>query len=289
MEVTVATYTKTLHYILRVVDKQWIVDQKEVLPANFNTWSSLRDRIYRLVENNVCKGDVSEDYVYVRKVVDGHDQPVDERLSAQIAPWSNERSITGETIVDKPPYRRNVIAVGSVDGIDSAFVLANTNKDVYIDVICGSPGKGMMTAFLDYVGDRNTRLSSLMSVLNYYPKFGFQFGKCNQYPEVNAYVKTLPENAFSNPRKLGQNALETIHMFRSRGLVNPSAPECDTYSDKRFALNDCYTNGVQMERCARPVPTRLFPSPHKTRKRYNLRYEAVAKRTRSRKTPKSWF
>jgi hypothetical protein len=237
--------------------------------SSYELWNRTRHEIFDMCEKNICQSDVSNYYIYVQdynaksKLSKESRAALIQKMKTQMAPWSTEAFTQDKNNV--PALRRNVIAVAYNEANEGiGFILANaTNMKTYIDVICSKgAGSALIKAFLDWSGRRTVGLSALMNVLQYYPKFGFEFGKCGQFPELTETIKALPKDTLNDNNKLSKEAREIIRTLQKNNLVNP--PDDDTVSCKSnmspssFVENNCFENGVRMERCL-PKTFRISP------------------------------
>ena len=262
---------------------QYHLNTKKRIQSDFHSWHKLRSHIYLLNErknHKPCSDEVSDDYIYQLK----KDQPISPKVVPQIAPWSKETFPKKDDVFDVSlaPYRRNVIMVGYTENKQPfGFVVGNANTaSTYIDVICGSPGQILLNSFIDWSGKRRVRLSSLLRVISYYPKFGFEFGKCGQYPELTEKVQSFAPNVFSDSSKIPKDAQKVIEEMRDKHLINDASHSkiCKKLKTDSFLHRNCFENGVQMERCQ----PKKFVLKRRTRHDLGLRSNgAVALRTRS--------
>lgn len=216
--------------------------------SNFNDWDAMRRDVYTLSASNACKGKVGDAYILVLR----NDQVnTAEVLSAQIAPWKTEAFPPPKNKVYATlPPRRNVMVVGYMNNQPIGFLLANATKtSTYVDVICGSPGSPILEAFLHWSKKREVRLSALLNVLGYYPKFGFEFGKCGANPHLLENVKALSKKAFDNVLVLSPAALRVTKTLRKKRLVVKEPKGCRGLTSKDYIAQNCFTNGVPMVRC----------------------------------------
>jgi hypothetical protein len=251
-------------------------------------WHFCREQVYKMCQKkNPCAGHVSNAYIYqmVRK------QKLSSGVVPQIAPWKTEKfpKAGDEMATTAAPYKRNVIMVGFNEANEAfGFVLAHaTNMLTYIDVICGNPGQILLKSFIDWSGKRRIRLSSLLHVMGYYPKFGFEFGKCGEYPELTKKIQEFPLHAFADHTQVPKDAQKLITYLRKKDLITAVAPAsdekyCKKLSTDKFLEENCIDNGVKMERCQ----PKKFEVRNPLRSDRTLRSDRViATRTRS-KTPR---
>ena len=217
-------------------------------------WQTLREQVFTLCQRKKgapCGEKISKKYIYQQK----KGQSISKNIVPQIAPWSSEKipQPGDEFAISTPPYPRNVIAVGyDPEHNPFGFMLANaTTSSTYIDVVCGSPGQLLLRSFIDWSGKRKVRLSSILDVIQYYPKFGFEFGKCGEFTELTEKVRSYPSGTFSDNEKVPKKAQSVIQYMRRKKLINPllNNAECERWGTDAFLRNDCFDNGVKMERC----------------------------------------
>jgi hypothetical protein len=265
--------------------------------ATLEKWHKARLDIFKMCEQKICKEDVDNFYIYVTQFKDDPKMKSDRRkklietITQRMAPWSTEAFFQ---INGVPELRHNTIAVAYSDNSDDngqepiGFILANsTNMRTYIDVICSKgAGSALLKSFVDWSGKRNVQLSSLMNVFQYYPKFGFEFGKCGQYPQLTEAVKALPINTLTDTGKLTKEASNIVSTIRRYKIANPPDKDhklsCSSKLDPQtYVKNQCFQNGVQMERC---IPKRFRPT---LRRSSRLNRSPVANRTRLRSKRKT--
>jgi hypothetical protein len=166
------------------------------------------------------------------------------------------------------------------------FILARPDAEgLYIDVICAKRnGSDLLKYFMKYADDHNETitLSSLPSVLSYYPKFKFKFrkscdqGAVNTLPNViatrNKLVKPFPvttENAYAD-----KNYSDFMIRLHQRGLSQSKSSQCNKMiiSKKEMIDNDCGSEGYKMMRCKNDLAggkrrmTRRKPQKRSTRR-----------------------
>jgi hypothetical protein len=270
-------------------DMKYNMVQKSKFKSDAAKWQTLREDVFALCQRKngaPCGNKVSNKYIYQQK----KGQSVSKNIATQIAPWSSEKfPKPGDVFaVSLPPYLRNVIVVGYDQKHDPfGFILANaTTSSTYIDVVCGSPGQILLKSFIDWSGKRKVRLSSLLDVIQYYPKFGFEFGKCGEFKELTEKVQSFPSGTFADNEKVPEKAQSVVEYMRSKKLINPllDDTECDRLSTDKFLRDDCFDNGVKMERCL-PKEFHLQKKTSFTQSPgYTLRSaRPVASRTRSKR------
>jgi len=300
MEVRLLTYSDSFHYLFGKINKGTQAEPKFEYPllnsvrgtSSLDAWNSMRKDIYAACRLQACGTAVNNNYVFARKyAMNKTMQPLTDKLSSQIAPWKTDPFPPKGRLVLPLEYRRNVMAVGYVNGKPTAFFLVNDASDIYLDVICGQPGVVMLSALFAWAGKRTIRLSSLMNVIGYYPKFGFSFGECGDTSNIKDVIASynLKRDAFDDKNNLSPSALAVLHILRSHHLIHPNTPACDTMSDAEFAKNNCFTNGVRMTRCAQSTPRRspprapriVIPPQKSLRRSTRSTYVPVAKRTRA--------
>jgi len=252
MQVVLLSYTERIHFDFEENNrnkKRYLLKKTEPTTSTFKDWDAMRRDIYRLSAANACKGKVGAPYILVLR----EDQVnTAEVLSSQIAPWKTEVfPPVGKKIYVTLPPRRNVMLVGYKNNVPFGFLLGNaTKKKVYVDVICGSPGAPILEAFLEWSKKREVRLSALLNVLGYYPKFGFEFGECGAHSDVGKKVKALPKDAFDNFLELSPAAYTVAKTLRKKKLVVQEPKGCKDATMKEYLEQNCFTNGVPMVLCS---------------------------------------
>ena len=253
LHVVLLSYTERIlfHFEENKSNKKRFVLTTERATSTFHEWDSMRKDVYELLTANACKGKVGDAYVTVLQyLTDTAVQPMSEVLSAQIAPWKTETFPPANKVYATLPPRRNVMLVGYLNNQPFGFLLGNaTKKKTYVDVICGSPGAPILEAFLHWSKKREVRLSALLNVLGYYPKFGFEFGKCGANPDLVENVKALPKEAFENVFDLSPAAQKVVETLRKKKLVVKEPKGCRGITAKKYLVQNCFTNGVRMVRC----------------------------------------
>jgi hypothetical protein len=149
------------------------------------------------------------------------------------------------------------------------FIIARhqSQDEFYIDVICTkSNGKELMNYFLMYadsVGARSISLSSLPSVLAYYPKFGFKFRKsCNSpvLATLPVSITTLLNHLKSTSTPLPETTkntdkyeqyLDFMIKLHRKGLAKKKKGPCGygRIPKSTFLAANCAENGFEMRRC----------------------------------------
>lgn len=254
MQVLLLSYTERILFDFQENNhkkKRYVLKQTERSASTFHEWDSMRKDVYNLLTTNACKGKVGDAYVTVLQyLTETAVQPMSEALSAQIAPWKTEAFPPKHKVFATLPPRRNVMLVGYMDNKPFGFLLGNATKQkTYVDVICGSPGAPILEAFLRWSKKREVRLSALLNVLGYYPKFGFEFGKCGANPKLDESVKALPKDAFENVFDLSPAAQKVVETLRKKKLVVKEPKGCRGITAKQYIVQNCFTNGVPMVRC----------------------------------------
>ena len=180
-----------------------------------------------------------------------------QRLQVGLAEWDDEDN-------PKTEYHhvRDILMTVSLPNSDiSAFLLGSDRSfeaegAYYIDVVCGGGGaKAAMMTFLHQFDDRNVRLSALLHVLGYYPRFyHFKFGKTceerDRYKDIDLEpLKGLTGEDFSAFTKPSLAALQDL--MRKKLFNNENNLDvCDTTDDPReFLKNNCHQNGFHQIRC----------------------------------------
>ena len=260
--------------------------EKIKITSGADKWQTLREQVYDLCRKKngaPCGKKISNKYIFQQK----KGQTVSPIIAKQIAPWSSEKfpQPGDEFAISLPPYLRNVIMVGYDQKHDPfGFMLANaTSLTTYIDVVCGSPGQILMKSFIDWSGKRKVRLSSLLDVIQYYPKFGFEFGKCGEFEDLTEKVQAFPSGTFADNEKVPKKAQLVIEYMRRKNLINPMLDnaKCERMPTNKFLENDCFDNGVKMERCR---PKEFHLQKRGRTSGYSLRSaRSVATRTRSKR------
>jgi hypothetical protein len=258
LQVLALTYTERILYTFEESNKKkrYVLKETERAASTFKDWDAMRRDVYTLATQNACKGKVGDPYVFVMQ----YDQVnTAEALSAQIAPWKTEAfPPVGKKVYVTLPPRRNVMMVGYRNHVPFGFLLGSANqKKTYVDVLCGSPGAPILEAFVHWSKKREVRLSSLLNVLGYYPKFGFEFGTCGAHPDLLRNVKALPKEAFDNVFDLSPAAYTVVETLRKKKLVVKEPKGCRNATMKKYIAENCFTNGVRMVRCRKSRKTVL--------------------------------
>ena len=135
---------------------------------------------------------------------------------------------------------------------------------VYIDIICSAAfGSYLLKFFIEMIEDMDNidyiKLSSLPSVLAYYPKFKFKFRKsCNSPVLADVPDVIIKRKKNVKPFPITSNAAEADEDFSSfmlklhqKGLSVDKEPPCDKLIiDKKTMIdNDCDGQGYTMIRC----------------------------------------
>jgi hypothetical protein len=248
MQVLLLSYTERILFDCKDTPKRYDLKIIERTTSTFKDWDAMRRDVYTLSSSNACKGKVGDPYVFVLR---NKQVNTAEALSAQIAPWKTEAFPPPKhDVYATLPPRRNVMMVGYKNNQPFGFLLGNATKQkAYVDVICGSPGAPILEAFLHWSKKREVRLSALLNVLGYYPKFGFEFGKCGANPHLLENVKALPKEAFDNVLDLSPAAMKVTKTLRKKRLVVMEPKGCRGLTSKDYLAQNCFTNGVPMVRC----------------------------------------
>lgn len=209
--------------------------------ASYVDASALKDEVRYL--HKTCKNAVRSGYVTDRT------RPAPTVVVVYSVKESTRR---GRTIEDLTPH---------------GFLLAFDDEEgQYIDIICADHGLGrtLLLSFIQYVQDKDlgsVTLSSLPTVLTYYPKFGFEFRKSCRDPaikvperlqqDINELVaaKALPrtrDEAYDNPVYA-----KLLQFLQTRDL-NVKKEGCTKYNARSFKSNDCGLDGYTMKKCMKP-------------------------------------
>lgn len=145
------------------------------------------------------------------------------------------------------------------------FTLAyNVEDGLYIDVICSSAGSGakLLNAMINFysavVPNGAITLSSMPTVLAFYPRFGFQFRKsCSeatlaipqpiveglrQYAAARKFPLTRQE-AYDDP------VYGALMEFLQENDYNVKKTNCSKYMANKYKDYDCGEDGYTMKRC----------------------------------------
>lgn len=165
-----------------------------------------------------------------------------------------------------------------VRGHPTGFVLAFDDKDgLYIDVICNAanaPGGGaaLLKCMIEYVKHKRLgaiTLSSLPTVLTYYPKFGFRFRSSCSGPEVQVPPALEAEVAQLVAAKKVPKTIEEAYddpvffkllKFLQEKDLNVNKDGCSKFNARNLARNDCGKDGYTMKLCT-GSPSRKPRSP----------------------------
>ncbi len=160
--------------------------------------------------------------------------------------------------------------------IPHGFVVARDEEDettsnhgIYIDVICSYPGYGgkLLQYVIDYADINNyyyVGLSSLPTVLTFYPKYGFEFRKTCTGPanttlpesittmKKEYYPKSVPK-AYKN--KAFMDFMLELH---DKDLTVYNAEPCNKkpLSASKFKKHRCASDGFSMKKCLRRTTQR---------------------------------
>jgi hypothetical protein len=194
--------------------------------------------IHKLLEKDTCKGNVQTTYVE-------------------------------EAVLDN----RYVFLQQDAQGHSVGFVLAEPQGEgLYLDVICSSlEGSRLLAFFLKFAEDHAfVELSSLPSVLLYYPKFGFEYkNDCSR--KMRPFSKVLREKMAvlaANKVKFGSNDEAYKDPTMAKFMTELTMRRLNTFTannkcakvktEKDLNRWDCAKDGFTMVRCAtrkRPLHT----------------------------------
>ncbi len=166
--------------------------------------------------------------------------------------------------------KKNHLLVVMTKGTDLiGFIMANRKADggVYLDVICAKEnGQHLLQFFMQFcehtVHAPYIELSSIMNVLAFYPRFGFQHRRdcgagpiTGMSPEFAAYLKEKSVKGILKEQEDFYNdpyVLNHIMQLYSRGLSQTRKPKvCSKkkLSAARFRQYKCARDGFVMRKC----------------------------------------
>jgi len=153
----------------------------------------------------------------------------------------------------------------------TGFILARKEADeqgpyYYIDVICAHKyGRELLNHFLTFAGNTSVALSSLPSVLSYYPKFDFEFRKsCAKDADVVAFPASLTRliEGLKTAGGLPKTTEEVYHHdeyldfmveLHNHDLNKRTDGDCrlkaKNFTKKKLMESDCGDEGYTMFRC----------------------------------------
>lgn len=203
-----------------------------------------------LSKTGVCKGSVNPDYIH--------------HFSLQA---NNILIILYEIHKDKKTTPHGFVVAR--DEEDETTV----NHGIYIDVICSNPGYGgkLLKYINDYADSHKyyyVGLSSLPTVLTFYPKYGFEFRKTctgpanSELPEAITTMKkeNYPKNVESTyDNKAFMDFMLDLH---DKDLTVYRDPPCDnkSLSAENFKEHGCASDGFSMKKCFRRTTRRRTQS-----------------------------
>ena len=205
------------------------------------TKAIFQEAVDTLVKTGVCKGSVNPSYIH--------------HFSVR---YNNILIILYEIHDDKKTTPHG-FAVVRYDEDEE-----NGNPGLYIDVICSNQGYG--GKLLDYIskyanqtGEYFVGLSSLPTVLTFYPKYGFEFRKSCAGPantQLPASITTMKKenyptnvnNTYGNPA-----FMDFMLDLHDKGLTVYDEGECAKrpLSAKKFKKEGCASDGFSMKKCLR--------------------------------------
>lgn len=222
-----------------------------------NSTKSDLQRMILEINGRACQGNVSEEYIkkYAIKntilMVMFNDREVEEQARAS-------RSAASATVKRKTKVPLGFICARPEDD--------DGRKGMYIDVICAvSNGTNMLNYFIAYAkkeGAAFVGLSSLPSVLSYYPKYGFEFRKTcagdaiAKLPDsIPTLLRSLPKDRFP---KTSRNTYELdpyvdfMIELHDKDLGVKKSGKCAKAKITKDEMkeDDCGEDGFSMKRCA---------------------------------------
>ena len=198
---------------------------------------------------------------------------------------------TKTEVVESRATRRGPVMEESVESIvPIGFLIANPDKNgLYLDVICAIRNTtSLLNYFIEYCDGKTITLSSLPSVLSYYPKFQFKFRQsCYEPPVAELPESIRTRNASKKPfPKRSENAYddEDFSDFMvdlvEKGLAVKKDGDCGKktkVSKQDLKTGDCGSDGFTMMRCAKYLgPITRSMKKRKTRKTRKTRKEKRA-------------
>ncbi len=206
------------------------------------TKAIFQEAVDKLVATGVCRGSVNPSYIH--------------HFSVRV---NNILLILYEIQADKKTVPHG-FAVIRYDEDEE-----NGNPGLYIDVICSNQGYGgklleHISKYADLVGAYFVGLSSLPTVLTFYPKYGFEFRKSCAGP-ANAQVP----DAITTMKK--ENYPKTVkNTYKSKPfmdfMLNLHGKDLTVYDEGRcgdkkpisaasFKRHACASDGFSMKKCLR--------------------------------------
>ena len=187
-------------------------------------------------------------------------------------------------VVETRTTRRGPTVEESVEVIvPIGFIIArNDANGVYLDVICAIHNTSkLLNYFIEYCDGKTITLSSLPSVLAYYPKFKFAFRQsCREPPLAELPESIRTRNASKKPfPKHSENAYDDDDFsdfmvdLVEKGLAVKKDGDCGKkkLSKQDLKTGDCGSDGFTMMRCGNylgPITRRMTKGKErKTRKK----------------------
>jgi hypothetical protein len=278
-----STYTT---YAVNVSERK--VKVKSKVECTKEIWDATRKSIIRYVlAKNPCEGKVADHYIFNQKnqppakperefktqkaldaALDKYDAAMlkyRDRSIVGIAEWDDEKN-------PKTEYHhvRDILMTITLPKSDdiSAFLLGSDRSfrdfkggpAYYIDVVCGSGGAtAAMLTFLHQFNDRDVKLSALLHVLAYYPRFyGFKFGQTCDEQEAFKDMDLTPLTSLTETdySKFSKETLRALEGLMKHKLFNNERNKkmCATTTDAmKFLQNDCQQNGFHQIRCLKTL------------------------------------
>lgn len=264
---------------------KWVRDKVYTTPindiSNITDNPISKDDVKKLIKSinvGACQDNVSEDYIEKNAV----NNPI----------LMIMHTITIETVVfrgrsARTEERRKINPIG--------FICARPDADkersgFYIDVICSkSNGGQLLDYFIQFAKSKGAvfvGLSSLPSVLSYYPRVGFEFRTtCDGEPlaklpkEITDYIKLMKNTKGSLPKtSTNAYAIDPYANFmielHEKGLSAKKKDVCAsaTITKDQLISGHCGEDGYSMKRCvlggARKRTQRRRKSHRKTRRNH---------------------
>ena len=240
-----------------------------------------------LVNENVCSGNVDPKYIFdgkkdervydknpIRVVLYGP-QPAEAAVASSTRSAAAAAAAAAATAGSAAPLRPVAFLIGRFE--EGIGLSGKAELGVYIEIICSFKSLGVGTSFLNYfhrlmpiIDVQYVRLSSLASVVTYYPRLGYSFREsCN--PSKPSFDGSILEsfrltketrtkrNSKGKPvwvdstdeAVADEDYLNFLLFLHSKGLTVKDKEPCDNkrLTADPFIENGCAIDGFKMARC----------------------------------------